>query len=90
MLSVLREVSEGFAHQELLEGSEHGPPFLLSGGLTCETVAEAVRLLRDNPAFAGVDVSSGVECAPGVKDHGRLTALFAAMKETSGNVGVPG
>jgi phosphoribosylanthranilate isomerase len=37
----------------------------------------------------GIDVSSGVESRPGVKDHGRLKALFAAMKETSGNVGVP-
>lgn len=47
-------------------------PVILAGGLKPENVAEAIRLARP----AGVDVASGVECSPGVKDVGRVN-LFA-------------
>ena len=52
---------------------------LLAGGLSPDNVGDAVTRVRP----FGIDVSSGVESAPGVKDHGRLRALFAAVRGLS-------
>lgn len=49
---------------------------ILSGGLRPENVADAVAMV----APYGIDVSSGVETAPGRKDLDRLRALFGAIK----------
>lgn len=54
-------------------------PFMLSGGLTPANVAEAIRLTR--PAL--VDVSSGVESAPGVKDPALIRAFIAAARSAA-------
>lgn len=60
-------------------------PFMLSGGLTPENVGEAIRLVRGfGVNLLGVDVSSGVESAPGIKDPARIRAFVAAAREAEG------
>jgi phosphoribosylanthranilate isomerase len=54
-------------------------PVILAGGLRADNVTEAIRLA----APAGVDVSSGVEQAPGVKDHQKLAAFVAAVRRVA-------
>ena len=53
---------------------------MLSGGLTPETVGEAIRALRP----MGVDVSSGVETAPGVKDAALIRAFIDKARAAHG------
>ncbi len=57
----------------LLAGRQILKPWLLAGGLTPENVTQALRLTR----APGVDVSSGVESAPGIKDPDRIRDFIA-------------
>jgi phosphoribosylanthranilate isomerase len=63
----------------LLENLDLKLPFMLSGGLDAGNVAEALRITR----APGVDVSSGVESAPGVKDPERIRAFIRAAREAA-------
>lgn len=60
---------------EWLEGI-NSDRLILSGGLTLANVAEAIRRIRPY----GVDVCSGVEARPGIKDHGKLKEFIVAAK----------
>jgi phosphoribosylanthranilate isomerase len=60
----------------LLEGVDPGIPFLLSGGLDVSNVADALAITR----APGVDVSSGVERAPGEKDPDKIRAFVHAAR----------
>ncbi|MEO0939227.1 MAG: phosphoribosylanthranilate isomerase [Pseudomonadota bacterium] len=61
----------------LIAGRRWPVPWMLAGGLTPDNVAEAVQM-TGAPA---VDVSSGVERAPGVKDAGRIADFLKASTE---------
>ena len=63
----------------LLKALDPSIPFMLSGGLTPQTVADAISSVRPY----GVDVSSGVETAPGVKDK-RLIEAFIRNARAAG------
>lgn len=64
----------------LLRGFDPGLPWMLSGGLDAGNVAEALRI-TGAPA---VDVSSGVERAPGEKDSDKIRAFIRAARAAAG------
>ena len=67
---------EKFNWELAVEAQKFGKPIFLAGGLTPENVADAVRKVHP----FGVDVSSGVESAPGIKDHAKVKAFITAAK----------
>ena len=67
----------------LLDG---GVDYMLSGGLNKENLAEAIRMT----GAPGIDASSGVESAPGVKDLGLMEAFFEAARNAERESAVAG
>jgi phosphoribosylanthranilate isomerase len=66
---------------QLLKDLDLKLPFMVSGGLHAGNVAEAIRVTR----AGGVDVSSGIESAPGVKDPGLIRDFIRAARATDPN-----
>ena len=62
----------------LLEDLDLKLPFMVSGGLNAANVAEALRITR----AGGVDISSGVESAPGIKDPDMIRSFIRAARAT--------
>jgi phosphoribosylanthranilate isomerase len=69
----------------LLSGIDPGIPFMLSGGLDANNVAQALRITR----APGVDVSSGVERAPGEKDPDMIRAFIRAARVAEAEIFSP-
>ena len=67
---------EKFNWDLAIEAQKFGKPIFLAGGLTPENVADAVKQVRP---FA-VDVSSGVESAPGKKEAAKVRAFIEAVR----------
>jgi phosphoribosylanthranilate isomerase len=63
---------------DLLDEHHSGVPFMIAGGLNPDNVTEAIRVTRPD----AVDVASGVELKPGVKDYGRMASFFEAARYT--------
>lgn len=63
---------------EILKGHTFKKPWMLSGGLTPENINEAIELLRPD----GVDVSSGVESARGIKDPEKIQTFLKTVQLT--------
>ncbi|HEY3055842.1 MAG TPA: phosphoribosylanthranilate isomerase, partial [Thermoanaerobaculia bacterium] len=53
-------------------------PFFLAGGLSADNVAAAISLVRPD----AIDVASGVEAEPGVKDHEKIESLFQRVRRS--------
>lgn len=67
------------------EWEEITTPFLFAGGLNSFNVGDAVLGLSVSPGFKGIDVASGIESAPGLKDHKKMEEFFLSVKEVAAN-----
>jgi len=61
---------------QLLDPYPRTKPFLLAGGINPGNVADAIRVVRPD----AIDLASGVESAPGIKDHDTLRILFERVR----------
>jgi len=98
-MAAYRDHVKGFVLDTYVEGQKGGTgqtfdwalarqarafgPVILAGGLTAQTVTEAIHTAEPY----GVDVSSGVESAPGIKDHDRMRLFVEAVRNRFGKEG---
>ena len=78
--AILLDASEGRGVRldpALVERASWAVPLFVAGGLDGDTVGAVIRTLRP----AAIDVASGAESAPGIKDRGKLERLFRAVRE---------
>jgi phosphoribosylanthranilate isomerase len=61
----------------IMAALDDGVEYMLSGGLNKDNVAQALSMTR----APGIDISSGVESTPGVKDSAKMNAFFDAVDE---------
>jgi phosphoribosylanthranilate isomerase len=61
---------------QLLDAYRRTKPFLLAGGITPDNLADAIRTVRPD----AIDLASGIESAPGIKDHQTLRILFERVR----------
>ena len=64
----------------LLDEYRGSTPFLLSGGLTCDCIDDIKRI--NHSGFAGVDLNSGFELSPAIKDAGKLKSFIEKARNT--------
>jgi len=69
-----------FDWQIARDAQQYGLPLVLAGGLHPGNIADAIRTVQPY----AVDISSGIELAPGQKDHARMQQLFAAIRKAGG------
>ncbi|HVS31338.1 MAG TPA: phosphoribosylanthranilate isomerase [Thermoanaerobaculia bacterium] len=62
----------------LLSNYPRTKPFFLSGGLSPDNVGAAISLVRPD----GIDLSSGVEAEPGIKDHAKVARFFERIRRS--------
>lgn len=70
---------EKFNWDLAIQAKRLGKPIILAGGLTPENVREAIQAVQP----FGIDVSSGVEQSPGIKDHDKIRRLIASAKSAA-------
>lgn len=75
--TTLGGTGEKFNWDLAIEAQKFGKPIFLAGGLTPANVADAIHKVHP----FGVDVSSGVESAPGKKDHAKVKAFITAARD---------
>jgi len=65
---------------ELIENVKTGIPIILSGGLNALNILEGIKIV--NPS--AVDINSGVESSPGIKEEGKIKQIFNTLIDANG------